>query len=79
MRVSAETLNRGWVGMGRWVWVVGGLVGVTGCVGWYVGWLAPPQPTPSTTNVILLSEARHGEQTLHVGRVGTGRLVLIGG
>ena len=37
MRVSEETLNRGWVGIGGWVWVggYGLLVGewvVAGCV-----------------------------------------------
>ena len=31
MRVSAETLNRGWVGMGEWARVVGDWV-VIGCV-----------------------------------------------
>ena len=50
MRVSAETLNRGWVGMGEWARVVGEWV-VIGCV-------VLPSPPPPTTNISLLSDVR---------------------
>ena len=64
MRISAETSNRGWVGTGCW-WVSGLLLGASFYHDSYDRCHCYP---------MLVSE-----QTLHGGRVGTGRWVFIGG
>ena len=55
MRVSAETLYGGWLGIGEWVWV-----GVGMGYGLCVDWLVSTPPTP-TNNISLLSDGRHGK------------------